>query len=98
MIKFTRLLRMLLFFPALYCISTATAQKGNNPVNPYDVKLTVASPPNDDCVNASPLTVGSTCVGTAGDLNGANESIPPLSCNGFTSVTAFDVWYSFIAG
>lgn len=53
--------------------------------------------PNDGCADAIPLVVGSTCVPVAATLNGATQSMPPASCNGYTSLTAFDGWFSFEA-
>lgn len=53
--------------------------------------------PNDICALAEVLTVGTECVGTAGTANGATESMPADPCNGFTSDSAFDSWYSFVA-
>jgi hypothetical protein len=56
-------------------------------------------PSNDDCANATALTVfGSTCGGaTTGDISGATQSVAPITCNGLTGATATDVWYSFVA-
>ena len=58
-----------------------------------------SAPVNDECANAIPLTVGATCVMTAGDSEGATESLPASeNCGLYTSPDAFDVWYSFEAG
>ncbi|MGB3949376.1 MAG: T9SS type A sorting domain-containing protein [Bacteroidia bacterium] len=56
-------------------------------------------PQNDDCANAQLLTVyGATCgAATNGDINGATQSVAPITCNGLTGTTATDVWYSFVA-
>ncbi|MFY9309144.1 MAG: T9SS type A sorting domain-containing protein [Bacteroidia bacterium] len=56
-------------------------------------------PPNNECSAAAPLTVyGPTCGGTTtGDINGATQSVAPITCNGLTGTTAADVWYSFVA-
>jgi hypothetical protein len=56
-------------------------------------------PQNDECSNAELLTVfGPTCGGaTTGDINGATQSVAPITCNGLTGATATDVWYSFVA-
>jgi hypothetical protein len=57
------------------------------------------TPPNDSCANAISLTVyGATCGGaTTGNVLGATQSLPALTCNSFSSTTANDVWYSFVA-
>jgi len=52
---------------------------------------------NDDCAGAIMLIVGTECVATAGTAVGATESVPADDCAGFTSTTAVDVWYSFVA-
>jgi hypothetical protein len=56
-------------------------------------------PQNDDCSNAELLSVyGPTCgAATTGDINGATQSVAPITCNGLTGTTATDVWYSFVA-
>lgn len=58
-----------------------------------------STPVNDLCGNPTALTVyGATCgSATTGDVNGATESMLPITCNGLTGATANDVWYSFIA-
>ena len=57
------------------------------------------TPPNDDCANATSLTVyGPTCGGaTTGNVAGATQSIAGITCNGFTGNANDDVWYSFVA-
>lgn len=57
-----------------------------------------AAPSNDDCANAINLVVNPTCNFTSGTVDQSTESIPPATCNGLTSLTAFDVWYKFTAG
>jgi hypothetical protein len=56
-------------------------------------------PTNDNCAAATSLTVyGATCGGsTTGDVNGATQSVAPITCNGLTGNSANDVWYSFVA-
>ncbi len=56
-----------------------------------------AAPSNDDCINATLLTVDPVCNFTAGTVDQATQSISPASCNGLTSTAAFDVWYKFVA-
>ena len=55
---------------------------------------TLAPPPaNDDC--AAPVTIGSVAISSSN--NGATQTLAPISCGGFTSSSAPDVWYSFTA-
>ncbi len=55
--------------------------------------------PNDYCGNAVALNVyGQTCTSsTTGDVNGATQSTAPIACGGYTSTTAKDVWFTFVA-
>ncbi len=53
--------------------------------------------PNDDCANATVLTVGTECTPTSGTVEGATESMAAATCSGFTSTGASDVWYTFTA-
>ena len=64
---------------------------------PLGSGLRGTAPPNDECTGAVSLTVGASCNATTGTLDGATESMPASACSGFTSATAFDVWYSFTA-
>ncbi len=59
----------------------------------------VVTPPNDYCGNEVTLTVYGTNCGatTTGDLTGATQSTAPLSCGGYTSTNAYDVWFKFVA-
>lgn len=54
-------------------------------------------PDNDPCVDADALTVNTTCVFTAGTCVSATQDLAPITCNSFTSASAYDVWYSFVA-
>ncbi len=57
-----------------------------------------AEPVNDECAGAISLTVGTTCVGTAGISDAATESLPAnADCVQFPSLEANDMWYSFVA-
>jgi len=56
-----------------------------------------AQPANDECASAVVLTPTVTCTPTAGTNVSATQSIAPLTCAGFTSSSALDVWYSFVA-
>jgi len=55
------------------------------------------APANNECAAATTLTPGATCVTTAGTTTAATQSIPAITCAGFTSDDAFDVWYKFTA-
>src|SRR5262249_7880424 len=57
----------------------------------------ILAPGNDDCATAATLTVGTSCVNTNGDSTSATQSIAPITCAGFTSSSALDVWYKFVA-
>lgn len=56
-----------------------------------------AAPANDNCAGAVSLTPGATCTATAGTVTGATQSQAAIACAGFTSPTALDVWYKFVA-
>ncbi len=49
-------------------------------------------PANDNCASPATLNSGATAAGTS---LGATQSIAPISCQGFTSSAANDVWYKF---
>ncbi len=50
--------------------------------------------PGDNCSNAIPLSVGATCVPTAGSVAGMTQTIVAGVCGGTADD---DVWYSFVA-
>src|SRR5262245_3723564 len=56
-----------------------------------------AQPAINYCVSAITLGVNTTCVPTTGDVAGATQSMPALTCNGFTGTANDDVWYTFTA-
>ncbi|MDO9185136.1 MAG: T9SS type A sorting domain-containing protein [Bacteroidia bacterium] len=58
-----------------------------------------SAPVNDDCSGATSLTVfGLTCGGaTTGDITGATQSLPAITCGGSTGTADDDLWYSFVA-
>ncbi len=60
---------------------------------------TTSAPPNDNCSGATSLTVyGVSCGGaTTGDVAGATQSLPAITCNSYTGTANDDVWYSFTA-
>ncbi len=51
----------------------------------------------DDCTTAQVLTVGTDCSPVTVSAAGASESLPAIVCNGFTSGSALDVWFTFQA-
>jgi len=55
------------------------------------------APANDDCANATMLIAGEECVGTLAWSYTSTQSIPPVTCSGWTSGTANDVWFQFVA-
>lgn len=65
----------------------------------FDICVSLPTPPpaNDNCVNAISLNVDSTCISTSGSLTGSTQSGPADSCNSVASLSAYDVWYKFIA-
>lgn len=69
-------------------------------VGPYTVTVTTTACPapaaNDDCDDATSLTPGTWCNPITGNL-GSTESIPAITCNGFTGNANDDVWFSFVA-
>ena len=60
--------------------------------------LTPQAPANDNCIDAIVLTSSVSCNATTYSSAGANQSLPPVVCTGFTSSSARDVWFTFIAG
>ncbi len=52
---------------------------------------------NDECSSARLLVVTPTCTPTFINAGEATQSMPPSECNNFTSDSARDVWFSFIA-
>jgi len=57
----------------------------------------LVAPANDDCTSAITLTQNATCVSTSGTSVDATQSVAPSTCSGFTSSSALDVWYKFVA-
>jgi hypothetical protein len=54
-------------------------------------------PANDNCSGAILLTVGTSCVPTAGTVLGATQSIAPVQCFDAFESSDDDVWYRFVA-
>ena len=73
----------------------------NGAVGPYTLTVAAAAcpnpPANDECAGAISLTSGTSCNLTYFNTIGATETIAALSCNGYTSPNAKDVWFSFVA-
>jgi PKD repeat protein len=60
----------------------------------------ITPPSNDNCSAAINITAcpGTSCCGaTTGNISGATQSISPISCSGYLSTMAQDVWYKFTA-
>ncbi|HEX7847749.1 MAG TPA: T9SS type A sorting domain-containing protein [Chitinophagaceae bacterium] len=72
-----------------------TNPTGLGTVADFNICVTHTGPANDECTGAISLTLGSSCVNTAGTLVGATyTTIASLGC-GVDSRN--DVWYSFVA-
>ena len=56
-----------------------------------------SGPANDNCAGAITLIQNTSCISTAGTSVGASQTIAPSTCSGFTSTSALDVWYKFVA-
>jgi predicted RNase H-like HicB family nuclease len=54
-------------------------------------------PVNDNCSGAYALSTATTCSSVSGTTQNATQSLPAISCGGFTSGGSLDVWYSFTA-
>lgn len=52
------------------------------------------APSNDECISAIPLPTSSSCLSSAGWLQGATTSTGFTACTG---TNKYDVWYSFVA-
>ena len=65
----------------------------------FNICVSIPPPPpaNDECANAITLTPDSVCTFVPGTIIASTQSGPVDACNGFTSSTAFDVWYKFVA-
>jgi hypothetical protein len=63
----------------------------------HGVQKSGGPPANDNCGGAINLVVGASCSPTVGDVSGATQSIPSITCNTFTGVADNDVWYMFTA-
>jgi len=57
--------------------------------------ITCQPPSNNLCSNAITISSNGSCL--SGTIACATQSIPPATCNGYTSTAAPDVWYKFVA-
>ncbi len=68
---------------------------------PYTVTVSATAcavaPGNDDCAGAYSLPVGTWCNMATYGSDGATESAPADSCNGYLGDAGDDVWFSFVA-
>jgi hypothetical protein len=55
------------------------------------------APANDNCANATLLTVGSACAPTSGTVDQATQSLAAVDCATFVGNANDDVWYRFVA-
>lgn len=81
-----------------YPVLADVGSEGAYTINVTGTACTIVGPPaNDECNNAIELTPNSPCTSITGSTLGATESLPPITCNGFLSSDALDVWFSFVA-
>ncbi len=60
-------------------------------------ELRGAAPANDNCANATLLTVGTSCAPVNGTVDQATQSIAGVDCATFIGNANDDVWYRFVA-
>lgn len=78
---------------ALPVFSTGKPAAGSN----LPSLLRGAAPVNDNCANATLLTVGTACVATNGTVDQATQSLIAIDCATFVGNANDDVWYRFVA-
>jgi hypothetical protein len=67
-------------------------------LSPFLSNSVFAQAVNDNCPSAISLVVNGTCSAPVnGDLTGATQSDTAMTCGAYTSTTAKDLWYQFIA-
>lgn len=75
--------------------------EANGTVGNYTVNVSAAActaaPANDECNGAASLTAGTWCNTITFSGASATESLPAISCNGFTGNANDDIWFSFVA-
>jgi hypothetical protein len=59
--------------------------------------ITYSQPSNDNCAAAIRLTQSVSCIVTTGTTVNATESLPAITCNGYSGDANDDVWYKFTA-
>ena len=81
-----------------YYIQVHDYLSGNQSFSTFTICILVP-PINDECSGAINCTttpgVWNNPVPTIGHTGGATQSLAPSLCNGFTSLTARDIWYRF---
>jgi hypothetical protein len=80
-----------------YMTNNPNAVTPNTPLFNICVYQSPPAPVNDDCTNATLLTVGTSCNPTQGTLQSATQSMAADACQGASSLKAEDVWYKFVA-
>lgn len=81
-------------------VVNASSAGGNNNTGPMNLSNLCVFSSNNDCPTATPLTVNSdaSCtVSVTATTIGATQSIPGITCDGFTGNADDDVWFSFVA-
>lgn len=79
------------YYIRVYSYSNVAGSSGNFRVCLRQTQ--VALPVNDECPTSIVLAPGGFA--NAGSSINASQSLPAITCNGFTSSTANDVWYQF---
>jgi hypothetical protein len=74
-----------------------TNPSGLGTVANFNICIIAQAPVNDDCVNATTLTSGTTCVTTTSNIQYANNGAPTGACGGATATTTYDVWFKYVA-
>ncbi len=76
----------------------------NGAVGAYSITVSATAcdplppaPANDDCADAIPVAVNTWCNLSYYTGIGGTESLPGLTCNGFTGDAGDDIWFSFVA-
>ncbi len=81
-----------------YTVNVTTNCSGGTPTTASTTfSTTSARPANDECAGALTLVSNTSCTNTSGTTNGATQSQVAVTCNGYASYTANDLWYSFVA-
>ena len=84
----------------LFRVYGRNGTKGEFTIQLLDANTVVTPPANDECFDATQLTVGGTCSSTAATSAGATEDSNGLiagPCSGANPGSAKDVWFKFTA-